>query len=254
MKFYFNIPQMPYIVFELLKIKIDDYVDENYVAESVDTIYLQTFPEQYDFRLRARDAMTQTDSEVFINKYDYAPERLSFNGTFGVKDRGMMSGYNRLKQFEKEIIRRSKTTGLPETETGDGERFIYIVNFYGFEFGKFGCINVSSWNTRGNARENSDLIKYSFEFDIIGKLEKTNSKDPLLAALNGIFGEDGIISDALDFVNTNGIIQSVYQTMETVKQMATLPEQGLGFINDTVVNAIKAVKGFATTKPAGGIF
>ena len=252
MKLYFNIPQMPYIVFELLKIKIDDYVDENYVAESVDTIYLQTFPEQYDFRLRARDAMTQTDSEVFINKYDFAPERLSFNGTFGVKDRGMMSGYNRLKQFEKEIILRSKTASLPGT--GDGERFIYVVNFYGFEFGKFGNINVSTWNTRGNARENSDLIKYSFEFDIIGKLVKTNSKDQLLIALNGLFGEDGLISDALDFVNSNETVQDVYQGMETMKQIATLPQQGLSFVADTVINAVKDVGSFVTSRPEGGIF
>ena len=243
---------MPYIVFELLRIKIDDYVDENYVAESVDTIYLQTFPEQYDFRLRARDAMTQTDSEVFINKYDFAPERLSFNGTFGVKDRGMMSGYNRLKQFEKEIIRRSKTASLPNA--GDGERFIYVVNFYGFEFGKFGNINVSTWNTRGNARENSDLIKYSFEFDIIGKLVKTNSKDPLLTALNEVFGEDGLIADALDYVNSNETVQNVYQGMGTMKQLSTLPQQGLSFVADTITNAIKDVGKFVTTRPEGGIF
>jgi hypothetical protein len=252
MKLYFNIPQMPYIVFELLKIKIDDYVDENYVAESVDTIYLQTFPEQYDFRLRSRDAMTQTDSEVFLNKYDFAPERLSFNGTFGVKDRGMMSGYNRLKQFEKEIILRSKTASLPGA--GDGERFIYVVNFYGFEFGKFGNINVSTWNTRGNARENSDLIRYSFEFDIIGKLVKTNSKDYLLTALNGVFGADGLISDALDFVNSNETVQDVYQGMETMKQIVTLPQQGLSFVADTITNAIKDVGKFVTTIPEGGIF
>lgn len=252
MKLYYNIPQIPYIIFELIKIKIDDYVKENFVAESVDTVYLQTFPEQYDFRLRSRDAMTQTDSEVFLNKYNYAPERLSFNGTFGVKDRGMMSGYNRIKLFEKEIIRRSKTANLPET--GDEERFIYAVNFYGYQFGKFGNINVSSWNTRGNARENSELIKYAFEFDMIGKLIKTNLKDPLLIALNKIYGEDGLISNALDFVNNSNSIQSVYRTLVTGKQLATLPEQGLGFVNDTVVNAIKAVKGFATTKPEAGIF
>lgn len=252
MKLYYNIPQLPYIVFELLKIKIDDYVDENYVAESVNTLYLQTFPEQYDFRLRARDAMTQTDSEVFLNKYDFTPERLSFNGTFGVKDRGMMSGYNRLKQFEKEIIRRSKTASLPGA--GDGERFIYVVNFYGFEFGKFGNINVSTWATRGNARENSDLIKYSFEFDIIGKLVKTNSKDMLLTALNEVFGEDGLIADALDYVNTNETIQSVYQGMGTMKQVVTLPQQGLSFVADTITNAIKDVGKFVTTRPEGGIF
>jgi len=242
---------MPYIVFELLKIKIDDYVDENYTAESINTLYLQTFPEQYDFRLRGRDAMTQTDSEVFINKYDYTPERISFNGTFGVANRGMVSGYNRLKQFEKEIIRRSKTASLPN---GDGERFIYVVNFYGFEFGKFGNINVSTWNTRGNARENSDLIKYSFEFDIIGKLVKTNSKDPLLISLNGVFGEDGLIADALDYVNNNALIQNVYQGMESIKQIASLPMQGLSFVSDTIINAVKDVGKFVTTAPTGGIF
>lgn len=250
MQFYQNIPRIPYVVFELIKINIDAYIKEDYVAESVDTVYLHVMPEQYDFRLRSRDSITQTDEEIFINKVYYAPERISLSGTFGVKNRGMMSGESRLALFEKQIIKLSKTASSPN----DTERFIYAVNFYGFLWGKHGSINISSWTTRGNARENSELVKYSLEADLIGKLIKTNLKDPLLIMLNKFFGDDGIISNALDFVNNSNSIQSVYQTLVTGKQLATLPEQGLGFVNDTVVNAIKAVKGFATTKPEAGIF
>jgi len=225
MKLNFAIPILPYICFELVKVNIEDYAKQNFVAISIDTIYLVTFPESFDSRLRSRDAITQTDSEVFLNKYDYTPQRISLSGTFGVKRRMLMTGWDRLKQFEQQIIKRSKTASLPD---GDQERFIYAVNYYNFLMGQFGNINVSSWATRGNARTNSDLINYNFEFDIIGKLVKTDSMDPILLTLNTMFGDDGLIAGALSYVNDGEIAGKITQALVSIGQFGSATGISMG--------------------------
>src|SRR4030042_222834 len=106
------LPRLNYIVFELVQINVDWLENEdNYRAKQVETIYLATHPEQFRFQKIARDAIVQTDKTVFLQKFNYQPEKVRISGTFGDKPRLIagtyMNGWSRLKQFEEIIIDKS---------------------------------------------------------------------------------------------------------------------------------------------------
>ena len=77
MKQNFSLPQLNYLIFELVRINAADYLCGEYSAEPVETVVLAVQPEIFSFQLTARDSITQTDSQVFLNKYDFAPEKCS---------------------------------------------------------------------------------------------------------------------------------------------------------------------------------
>lgn len=202
MKQTFVLPKLKYIVFELVKIGLNDYMNNNYRATVEETIYLAVMPQQFQYRLMSRDAITQTDSRVFLNRYDYQPERCSISGYFGIEPRfvagTIMDGFTRLSQFEKEIIRRSKKSEFPDT----GAPYMYALNYYDFWFHRFGNINIETWNLHANAKENTQLPRYSLDFLIIGGLIKAEGTDPMLFALKNIASPGGLFDDGLASVNS----------------------------------------------------
>jgi hypothetical protein len=204
MKNKIALPQIPYIVFELVKIKEEDYQAGRYKAVQDEVVFLAAFPDQFDYSLVARDAVSQTYSNVFLEKYDFAPERCSISGTFGVKQRFIagtyMDGWSRLKQFENDIIRKSKKVQLGAAN-GDEERFLYALNYYDFWWQRFGNINISSFRIRGSARENTQLVRYSSDFLIIGDLIDVESNDMLLSGLKSAFGPDGFLDNIYGYAN-----------------------------------------------------
>lgn len=203
MKNKFALPQLNYLVFQLVKIKVDDYLNGSYRAEEDETVYFATMPTTFDYRLTGRDAIAQTDSNVFLTRFDYAPERCTITGTFGEKPRAIagtyLDGWARLKQFEESVIRKSKKVITPPD--GDDERYFYALNYYDFWWQRFGQINISSFGVRGNAQENTILPRYSCDFILIGDLIDVQSFDPLLIGLQGLFGQNGIANEAISFIN-----------------------------------------------------
>ncbi|MDQ7818682.1 MAG: hypothetical protein RDU14_16775 [Melioribacteraceae bacterium] len=203
MKQTFSLPKLKYIVFELVKIGLDDYMNNNYRATVEETIYLAVMPQQFQYRLMSRDAITQTDSRVFLNRYDYQPERCSISGHFGIEPRfvagTIMDGWTRLDVFEKEIIIRSKKSEFPDEGTPP---YIYALNYYDFWFHRFGNINVETWNLHANAKENTQLPRYSLDFLIIGGLIKAEGTDPMLWGLKNLASPGGILDNGLASVNS----------------------------------------------------
>jgi hypothetical protein len=198
----FSLPKLKYIVFELIKVGLNDYMNGNYRAIVEDTIYLAVMPQQFQYRLMSRDAMTQTDSRVFLNRYAYQPERCSINGHFGIEPRyvagTVMDGFTRLSQFEESIIRKSKESKFPN----DASPYIYALNYYDFWFHRFGNINIETWNLHANAKENTQLPRYSLDFLIIGDLIKAEGLDPLLIGLKNLAMPGGMLDAGLASVNS----------------------------------------------------
>lgn len=193
------IPQIPYVVFELVKINVDRYIsNQDYKAEQVQTVYLAVLPEQFNYRLTSRDAIRQTDSKVFVNKYGLAPERCTISGNFGQKSRLIagtyMDGWSRLKQFEELIVRKGKETEF----TQDGSKYIYALNYYDFLWQRYGNINIQSFSVNGNSRVNALLPFYSCDFMIIGELIDVYSKDLLLEGLLLLFGNQSVLNNLLE--------------------------------------------------------
>lgn len=203
MKQIFALPKLKYIVFELVKIGLEDYMNDNFLATVEETIYLAVMPQQFQYRLMSRDAIAQTDSRVFLNRYEYQPERCNISGHFGIEPRSVagtiMDGWTRLDQFEKEIIRRSKKSEI----TSEGKPpYIYALNYYDFWFHRFGNINIETWNLRADSRENTQLPRYNLDFIIVGDLIKAAGMDPMLWGLKNLAGSDGVLGDGLASVNS----------------------------------------------------
>jgi hypothetical protein len=205
---------MPYIVFELVQVNIDDYVSQNYVAKAMETVFLAVMPNSFDYRLAARDAITQTDRATFINKLSFTPERCSIRGNFGLMpkliDGIYMTGWQRLQQFNQNIVRLSKNSSQPN----DTQRFIYALNFYDFWWQKYGSINIQSFQLRGDASRNSQLPFYSLDFIIIGDLIQSQNADPLLAWLKTLQNASAAILDP---------INNLLSGLDPVLSYATLP-------------------------------
>jgi len=115
MKLSHLIPQLGYIVFELLEIDLEQAKLTGYVAKSITAINLAVLPEQLTYQLRSRDAIMQTQDNVYVQRYSYLPEQVRFTGTFGDDFRYVnghrLDGWGRLKQFENEIIRTKESEG-----------------------------------------------------------------------------------------------------------------------------------------------
>lgn len=223
-----SIARIPYIVFELISINIEDYAKSSgYVAEQIETVYLAVLPEQINYRLQSRDAISQTYEDVFQTKFAFAPERCRLSGTFGDKHRyiagTLMDGWDRLKQFQEDIVKASKKAGMIDndaglnTEPNKGGLYIHAVNYYDFIFQKFGTIDINTWQVSGNALVNTNLIRYDCEFSIIGDLILSDSKDPLLASLNALFGEEGsLLSEITDGINDILGSDTIYEITSTI--------------------------------------
>lgn len=235
----FALPKLKYIVFELVKIGLNDYMNNNYRSTVEETIYLAVMPQQFQYRLMSRDAITQTDSKVFLNRYDYQPERCSINGYFGIEPRfvagTVMDGWTRLDQFEKEIIRRSKKSEFPKE--GEGAPYMYALNYYDFWFHRFGNVNIETWNLHANAKENTQLPRYSLDFIIIGGLIKAEGTDPMLIALKNIASPSGSFDGALSSVN------SVLAKAEIGTKWIGAGVAGLQIVSSAIGGGINFVKG-----------
>ena len=248
MKNKLAIPRTDYIVFELVKINADDYMKGEYKAIQEETIYLAVLPQNFNYRLISRDSLKQTDSSVFVNKFGMAPERCTLSGHFGVRPRfiagNYTGGWDRLKQFEDEIVRKSKLDELPDA---DGNRFIYALNYYDFIWQRFGSINIQTFTVTGNSRENTQLPRYSIDFVIIGDLIEAESKDLMLDYLVGLYGADGALSDVFGEINDllatealNSALQLVGVGLDALSSVQELVQEAMGFSPD-VSSAYKSV-------------
>jgi len=241
MKNRLALPQLNYIVFELVRVNIDDYLAENYRAEQEEVVFFAVMPEQIRYANSARDAIAQTDSKVFVNRYDLAPERVSLSGTFGDLPRLIsgtyMDGWARLQQFEKDIVKKSKRIELPES--GDDARYLYMLNYYDFWFQRYGAANISSFEVRGNAREIATLPRYSCEFVLIGDLIEVQSKDLLLLSLKELFAPGGTIYEVFNKVN------EMLGDAQPFLQIATIPFDGLELAQQLVAEASEFIQGYS---------
>ena len=168
------LPRINYIVFELLR--IDPIMlakrPTTYTPTSVKTLELAVMPESLSYKLVSRDAISQTDASVFVQRYAFAPERVRYSGSFGEDKRLsngiMMDGWQRLMDFEGAIVRGSKDHGIES-----GKPVIYALNYYDFLFSRFGMVNIDGWDLNANARTNSNLINYTLDFTITDPLFNT---------------------------------------------------------------------------------
>lgn len=217
------IPQINYLVFELVRIDVDLYKSEtaSYRAEQVETIYLATLPTQFDYDKTGRDSITKTGDKTFVQKFSYMPIRGRISGTFGERPRIIagtyLDGWARLRQFDETIIDKSK-----DVSSG---KYIYTLNYYDFIWQKFGEINIRGFKINGNAQQNAKLPNYSCDFEIVGDLVKVNSKDPILGWLNTTFGESSLASSITGVINTG---------LEAIQPALTLVGVGVEMINTTV--------------------
>lgn len=255
MKQKFYVPRANYIVFELVKVKVDNYLtqDQEFEAELVDTIYLAVMPSQIRYGLTARDSMVQTQKDIYLTRFDFAPERCNIQGSFGDMPRQiagtLMDGWSRLRQFQEQIVRLSKEVEYTYyTHNRQGEEskrvqngaFIHTVNYYDFAFQKFGQININTWNISGNANLNTNFINYNCDFTIIGELMKTDKKDYLLDFLNNVYGEEGILNEAIsevnDFLGSAGVSDALSQVGASLG--------ALSIAGDLVNGALGGLSGF----------
>lgn len=161
-----NIPRVEAIVFELVEIDTQQAMsNSNYKPSVVKAVELAVLPEALNYRLRSRDALAQTEKNIYVQRFGLAPEHVTFTGSFGDDKRLVgtewLDGWERLKQFEDEIFKKSKDINANK---------IYAVNYYDFLFQRFGVVNLESWSLSGNARNNANLINYTLEFTIVDKL------------------------------------------------------------------------------------
>jgi hypothetical protein len=196
--FLLNLPRIHYIAFELVEVDIQQSLsNRSYKATQITAIDLAVMPEQLIYKLQARDSITQTHSNIYKQGYDLQPERVHFSGTFGddyrLVNNQYLDGWQRLKQFENEIVRRAKKH--------QDKNKIYCINYYDFVFQRFGSINIDSWTLSANARNNANLIQYTLDFTIIGEVIDINILDAFIKNLiSGLFS--GLSSGKYNIIDT----------------------------------------------------
>lgn len=236
MRIRFALPQLNYIVFELVKIDVDSYLSNSYTPTVDETIYLAVMPQQFQYRLMARDAITQTDKKIFLNRYDFQPERCSISGYFGIEPRivagNFAGGWARLEQFQNDIVKKSKQSEFQDNK----QKYIYGLNYYDFWWHKFGNINIDQWSLRGNSKESTQLPRYNLDFIIMGDLLQAEGTDLLLQGLKAFVGGGGIadaaISEINKWINSSDIAQYIGTGLEGVKTAAALVQGAQSFLGN----------------------
>ncbi|MCA0388466.1 MAG: hypothetical protein LCH52_08225 [Bacteroidetes bacterium] len=197
MKQKFYPPRKNYIVFEMIRINTKLYIknpDAPDAFSQEDVVYLGVMPEGISYQLMSRNYRIQTTDLISITKYSLQPEKCNLNGYFG-EDRRLiagtyMSGFERLKYFRDNVVTLSKLINPDDS--------MYFLNYYDFNFQKYGSIDIDSFSLTGNARSHSIMPRYSLDFTIVGELlTPVTSSDKLLNWLKATYLPGGTYDDLL---------------------------------------------------------
>lgn len=236
-----EIPRLDFIVFELIEIDVEKLKKSTtYKPDVLSVVDLAIMPEALNYSIQSRDAVVQTDKKVFVQRYNYAPEKVYFSGTFGEDKRLVggkwLDGWQRLKQFETLFVKLSKSY-----EKGK----IYAINYYDFMFQRFGAINIESWKLSANARTNTQLINYSLEFSIVDKLITTTTKDAILKYL---------LVATTDRLNSDNLIKELSINGIDYKALALDIATGLQSAINELSNILQPLNIFGKITLKNGVF
>jgi hypothetical protein len=229
--FKLKIPRMEFIVFELLEVDKNKLSNSTYKPESVFAVDLAVLPENLQYRVQSRDAIVQTQSSVYVQRYDFTPERVTLSGTFGDDIRfirnSWLDGWSRLKMFEDELVKRSKTNS--------GNKY-YVINYYDFQFQRFGVINIDSWSLSGNARDNTNLVRYQLDFTIVDGLYQANNWNSNIYNYLAMSLIERTINMGYTNNNTGFDFQSL--GLEVASGLKEIVDTVVGFMNNTPLGGI----------------
>lgn len=220
-----NIPKLPYIVFELVKIKkglvgsgMGDFVrgeerfspyefvetlEERDTFTTTDVILLDVNPSDivYDLNPRKTVHAGPGDDNFTVEKGGLQPTKITIGGTFGSKriSRGIRSqdGFGRMKEFRK-MFAKSHSVSLEDEKRDE----VYGVNYYDFLNHFWGYVDLDNLRISANARLHSKIHQYTMQFTCYGKLLQSTSKDPLLRNLKFLLEANEFIEGLNEDINT----------------------------------------------------
>ncbi len=215
------------IVLQLVAVPVgnDGKLDNSNAIEIAVTPFVVS-PSTIQFQYGHRMAIMQTEENVYVDQYGRNLTRVMMQGTFGVKPRplaGLMTGYERLLDFKKKIMKWGyegalmKDQGLatiiafaennglhsivgvtmPQlTVVGTNaplnlrltpkNRYVFVVNFYSFYDQEFFSSILDSVRITETVQMNN-LPVYAVNVLEVGGLVGLESNNPLLQSLNDSF-------------------------------------------------------------------
>lgn len=240
-----TLPPLPYVIFELLRFKVDDVTRTGDIigaAESVDVIVMDVLPTRFTYEFTGKNGINSAlgDGNNTVIRGGEAPRRITLQGTFGQRyiSRGGVTrnGYERLQQF-KNLARKSLSVNdsFPEN-LPDSFRYVYGMNYYDFNERYWEAINIESFMIEKDARTHSIVPTYSVKMIGLGKIIDAIPKDPLLRnlkiaikvqeELDKINNEIlGVLENELDF------IPEILADIETLQIATTAASQMAGQYN-----------------------
>lgn len=245
MKQIFYPPRKNYIVFEMIRIDMKKYKNNPESADAIsqhDVIYLGVIPESISYQLTSRNYRVQTFDLISITKYSLQPERCNFSGYFG-EDRRLiagtyMTGFERLKYFSDNVVSLSKQINPDDS--------MYFLNYYDFNFQKYGSIDIDSFSLNGNARSHAIMPRYSLDFTIVGELlSPLTSGDRFLNWLKATYLPGGTYDNLL-----SNLTFTVPDGITDVFTHATVLKECAGVVKDaksTITNVEGYLSGLAKT-------
>lgn len=186
-----NLPSLPYLVFELLRYKVETQPSGETIrsAESIDTLLMDINPEIFDYAYSARQSYNsgEGDNNTRNIKGGNAPTKISIEGTFGQKARWrgikLMNGFGRQKEFIAMFKKSNSLTDVIEDKLTDEFRYVYGLNYYDFNHHEWGAISLDTLRIKSNARAINGISSYTVSFTLFGDLITAVSKDPLIRNL-----------------------------------------------------------------------
>ncbi len=241
------------IIFQLIRKNLKGNDASQRAWKEVKTFHLAVKPALITYAEGSRASITQTSpNSGFVDKFGSKLVQVTIVGTFGIQPRRqglvLKDGYTRLLEFRDELFRQSQLA-RQQKEDGDGNQYVYAVNYYDFINNEKFVINFDTFVRTLDAKRNPFEPIYQLSFTALGEpIEEVTTSDPILQWLltvDEIFNE---IDTKLSIITENETFQKISQAVELFDTMTENVED----IEDLISKYSSAIAGqlFSTKRAA----
>jgi hypothetical protein len=217
------------VIFQLIRRNLRGKDASQRTWKEVRTFEMAVKPAVITYTEGSRSAITQTSPNAgFIDKFGSRLIQVSMVGTFGIQPRRegieFKDGFTRLQEFKTELFRTSQLARA-QKEDGEGNQYVYAVNFYDFINNERFTINLDTLVRSLDARRNPFEPTYQLNFTALGEpIEEATTSDPVLIvllAVDKLFDEG---NKALSTVLNNSAIRAISGGVELMDALGSSAE------------------------------
>ncbi len=240
-----NLPQLNYILFEVIRIPInrkDDGTEELGAPEQDNVVMLDRVYTSIRYQHGVLSSTFRGFSEeVLQDKAGLKPVRIKMTGTFGHaalrRGRKLLTGFQRFKEFRDDLFNKvnSIKDSLIDKNLPTKKRYIYGLNFYDMIHHWWGRIDLQGFLPTSDARVSSIIPFYDIDCVGMGEIIDVNGRDMLVKLVKSAIKiaqlQELVEGEFIKWINEIPYIGEIYRAGDEILDIISDIEISIQFAN-----------------------